>query len=109
MIRRLESPRAPGQGGTGAGQGFRFRNSHRRTVVTSEPKDLAQETARVAEDVSWRVAAIQADAQSAAASTSEIAGASRKFNQRRAAAVPAEEQTAITGETSGNIASSPDA
>ncbi|WP_436528530.1 methyl-accepting chemotaxis protein [Actinoplanes sp. HUAS TT8] len=80
-----------------AGKGF--------AVVASEVKDLAQETARATDDISGRVAAIQADAQAAATSISEIAQVIEEINQYQTTiAAAVEEQTATTGEISRNIA-----
>ncbi|WP_221321469.1 methyl-accepting chemotaxis protein [Actinoplanes sp. L3-i22] len=74
-------------------------------VVASEVKDLAQETARATEDISGRVAAIQADAQAAATSINEIARVIEEINQYQTTiAAAVEEQTATTGEISRNIA-----
>ena len=80
-----------------AGKGF--------AVVASEVKELAQETARATEDISQRVAAIQADtagAVQAIGQISSVIGEINDFQSTIAAAV--EEQTATTNEMNRNVA-----
>ncbi len=79
-----------------AGKGF--------AVVASEVKELAQETSRATEDISRRVAAIQADTGGAVAAIgeiSEIIGRISEFQTTIASAV--EEQTVTTNEMSRNV------
>ncbi|BBH66733.1 hypothetical protein ACTI_34180 [Actinoplanes sp. OR16] len=74
-------------------------------VVAGEVKELAQETARATEDVTSRVAAIEADtarAVSAIDAISERIGQVNDFQTAIAAAV--EEQAATTAEMARNIA-----
>ncbi|MER7002835.1 methyl-accepting chemotaxis protein [Dactylosporangium sp. NPDC000555] len=79
-----------------AGKGF--------AVVASEVKDLAQETAKATEDISARVAAIQADAQAARVSITGIAEIIERVNQYQSTiAAAVEEQTATTGEMGRNV------
>ncbi|ROP29024.1 methyl-accepting chemotaxis protein [Couchioplanes caeruleus] len=80
-----------------AGKGF--------AVVASEVKDLAQETAKATEDISQRVAAIQADttgAVTAIEEISEIIARISDFQTTIASAV--EEQSVTTAEMSRNVA-----
>jgi methyl-accepting chemotaxis protein len=74
-----------------AGKGF--------AIVASEVKDLAKETARATEDISGRIAAIQADAQLAGASIGEIGEIIRRISDGQTTIASAvEEQTATTNE-----------
>jgi methyl-accepting chemotaxis protein len=79
-----------------AGKGF--------AVVAHEVKELAQETARATEDISRRVAAIQADTGGAVSAITEISGiiaSISDFQTTIASAV--EEQTATTNEMSRSV------
>ncbi len=79
-----------------AGKGF--------AVVAGEVKDLAQETAKATEDITRRVAAIQADTGSAVSAIGGIVQVVRQiaeYQQTIAAAV--EEQTATAAEISRNV------
>ncbi|HKT03680.1 MAG TPA: methyl-accepting chemotaxis protein [Rugosimonospora sp.] len=79
-----------------AGKGF--------AVVAGEVKDLAQETAKATEDITRRVAAIQADTTSAVSAIGEIVRVVTQiaeYQQTIAAAV--EEQTATAAEISRNV------
>lgn len=72
-----------------AGRGF--------AVVADEVKQLAQETAWATEDISRRVAAIQADAEAAARSIGEISGVIGRINEYQTTVASAvEQQTATT-------------
>ncbi len=80
-----------------AGKGF--------AVVAGEVKELAQETARATEDITRRVAAIQADTTGAMAAIDRIGGVIGQINDYQltiAAAV--EQQTATTNEMSRSVA-----
>ncbi len=80
-----------------AGKGF--------AVVASEVKDLAQETARATEDISSRVAAIQADTGGAVEVINRISEVIAKINDYQTTIASAvEEQTATTAEMSRSIA-----
>ncbi|GAA3147688.1 methyl-accepting chemotaxis protein [Planomonospora alba] len=80
-----------------AGKGF--------AVVAGEVKDLAQETAKATEDISQRVAAIQADTAAAMAAIDRIGEITGRIDGHQAAiAAAVEEQTATTGEMNRNIA-----
>ncbi|MDR7280504.1 methyl-accepting chemotaxis protein [Catenuloplanes atrovinosus] len=80
-----------------AGKGF--------AVVASEVKDLAQETARATEDISARVAAIQADTGGAVEVINRISEVIAKINDYQTTIASAvEEQTATTAEMSRSIA-----
>ncbi|WP_203826517.1 methyl-accepting chemotaxis protein [Actinoplanes palleronii] len=73
-------------------------------VVAGEVKDLAQETAKATEDISARVAAIQASTDTAITAISEIGqiiGRISEYQTTIAAAV--EEQTATTGEMNRGV------
>jgi methyl-accepting chemotaxis protein len=79
-----------------AGKGF--------AVVASEVKDLAQETARATEDISSRVAAIQADTGGAVDVINRISEVIAKINAYQTTIASAvEEQTATTAEMSRSI------
>ena len=74
-------------------------------VVASEVKDLAQETARATEDISKRIAAIQADTDAAVAAIGDIGHVIGQINDYATAiAAAVEEQTATTGEMGRNVA-----
>jgi len=80
-----------------AGKGF--------AVVAGEVKELAQETARATEDISRRVAAIQADTDAAVGAIGQIStivGSINDFQSTIASAV--EEQTATTQEINRSVA-----
>jgi methyl-accepting chemotaxis protein len=80
-----------------AGKGF--------AVVASEVKDLAQETARATEDISRRVAAIQADTGGAVEVITRIGEVIGKINEYQTTIASAvEEQSATTSEMSRSIA-----
>lgn len=79
-----------------AGKGF--------AIVASEVKDLAKETARATEDISARIAAIQADAQLAVGSIGEIGEIIRRISDSQTTIASAvEEQTATTNEIGRNL------
>jgi methyl-accepting chemotaxis protein len=79
-----------------AGKGF--------AVVAAEVKDLAQETARATEDISNRVAAIQADSAAAVTAIEAISEVIQQINDTQTAiAAAVEEQTATTTEMSRNV------
>jgi methyl-accepting chemotaxis protein len=79
-----------------AGKGF--------AVVASEVKDLAQETAKATEDISRRVAAIQADTTNAVAAIGEISRIIARINDYQVTIASAvEEQTATTSEMNRNV------
>jgi methyl-accepting chemotaxis protein len=74
-------------------------------VVASEVKDLAQETARATEDISTRVAAIQADTGTAITAIGEIGEVIGKISEYQTTiAAAVEEQTATTGEMNRGVA-----
>jgi methyl-accepting chemotaxis protein len=74
-------------------------------VVASEVKDLAQETAKATEDIAGRITAIQADAQAATMSISDIVTIIDRINQYQSTiAAAVEEQTATTEEISRSVA-----
>jgi methyl-accepting chemotaxis protein len=80
-----------------AGKGF--------AVVASEVKELAQETARATEDISQRVAAIQADTAGAVDAIGQISSVIGEINDFQATiAAAVEEQTATTNEMNRNVA-----
>ncbi|MGY1604027.1 methyl-accepting chemotaxis protein [Geodermatophilus sp. SYSU D00815] len=80
-----------------AGKGF--------AVVASEVKELAQETARATEDISTRVAAIQADTAGAVEAIGRISTVIAEINDFQATiAAAVEEQTATTNEMNRNVA-----
>jgi methyl-accepting chemotaxis protein len=79
-----------------AGKGF--------AVVATEVKDLAQETSKATEEISQRIAAIQADTTGAVQAIGQIGtiiGQINDFQVTIAGAV--EEQTATTGEMNRNV------
>jgi methyl-accepting chemotaxis protein len=79
-----------------AGKGF--------AVVASEVKDLAQATARATEEVTTRVAAIEADTRSAIAAIGGITESiARVDGFQSAIAAAVEEQSATTAETARNV------
>ncbi len=80
-----------------AGKGF--------AVVATEVKELAQETARATEDISRRVAAIQADTDGAVRAIGEIASVITLIDRSQGTiAAAVEEQTATTAEMDRNVA-----
>ncbi|MEU2348356.1 methyl-accepting chemotaxis protein [Modestobacter sp. NPDC049651] len=80
-----------------AGKGF--------AVVASEVKELAQETARATEDISTRVAAIQADTAGAVEAIGQITSVIAEINDFQSTiAAAVEEQTATTNEMNRNVA-----
>ena len=80
-----------------AGKGF--------AVVANEVKDLAQETARATEDISRRVAAIQADTAGAVDAIGEISRIIGQINDYQLSIASAvEEQTATTNEMNRSVA-----
>ena len=73
-------------------------------VVASEVKDLAQETASATEDISRRVAAIQADTGTAITAIGEISEIIAKISDYQTTiAAAVEEQTATTGEMNRGV------
>ncbi len=79
-----------------AGKGF--------AVVANEVKELAKETTKATEDISQRIAAIQADTQSAVAAIKQIGGVINQINDiSNTIASAVEEQTATTTEMNRNI------
>ncbi|GAB3352259.1 methyl-accepting chemotaxis protein [Modestobacter lapidis] len=84
-----------------AGKGF--------AVVASEVKELAQETARATEDISQRVAAIQADTAGAVDAIGQISSVIGEINDFQATiAAAVEEQTATTNEMNRNVGEAAD-
>ncbi|MCU1486047.1 MAG: mcp [Actinomycetia bacterium] len=80
-----------------AGKGF--------AVVANEVKELAKQTAEATEDISGRVAAIQGDAEAAAAAIVEITDIIGRINEIQTTIASAvEEQTATTNEISRGAA-----
>jgi methyl-accepting chemotaxis protein len=74
-------------------------------VVTSEVKDLAQETARATEDISRRVEAIQTDSGHAVQAIGQIADVIGRINDYTTTIASAvEEQSATTAEMNRNVA-----
>ncbi|GAB7190496.1 hypothetical protein NUM3379_12020 [Kineococcus sp. NUM-3379] len=79
-----------------AGKGF--------AVVAGEVKELAQQTARATEDISARVAAIQADTGGAVDAISRITATIERINDiQTTIAAAVEEQTATTNEMNRNV------
>ncbi len=79
-----------------AGKGF--------AVVASEVKDLAQETARATEDISRRVAAIQADTDGAVTAIQEITHVIARISDFQTTIASAvEQQTATTAEINRGV------
>ncbi|HKT46118.1 MAG TPA: methyl-accepting chemotaxis protein [Candidatus Acidoferrales bacterium] len=80
-----------------AGKGF--------AVVANEVKELAKQTAKATEDISQRIAAIQADTQNAVSAIGRISEVIGKVNDISATiATAVEEQSATTSEMSRNVA-----
>ncbi|KGM11358.1 methyl-accepting chemotaxis protein [Cellulomonas bogoriensis] len=79
-----------------AGKGF--------AVVAGEVKDLAQESARAAEDIAGRIATNQTQTQTAVAAIGEISSIIATINDYQLTIASAvEEQTATTGEMSRGV------
>jgi methyl-accepting chemotaxis protein len=79
-----------------AGKGF--------AVVASEVKDLAQETAKATEDITGRVAAIQADTAGAISAIVAISRVIERVNEYQLTIASAvEEQAATTAEMARNV------
>jgi|JI10StandDraft_1071094.scaffolds.fasta_scaffold134955_3 methyl-accepting chemotaxis protein len=79
-----------------AGKGF--------AVVANEVKELAKETAKATEDISFKIEAIQADTTSAVGAIGKIASIINQINEIQTTIAGAvEEQTATTNEMSRNI------
>jgi methyl-accepting chemotaxis protein len=73
-------------------------------VVATEVKELAQETAKATEDVSQRIAAIQADSSRAVEAIAQIGSTVDQINELQATiAAAVEEQTAAAAEIDRNI------
>jgi methyl-accepting chemotaxis protein len=73
-------------------------------VVAGEVKELAQQTARATEDISTRVATIQADSEAAVIAIDDITQVIEQINSTQTAiAAAVEEQTATTAEMSRNV------
>ncbi|RBY92344.1 methyl-accepting chemotaxis protein [Blastococcus sp. TBT05-19] len=80
-----------------AGKGF--------AVVANEVKELAQETAKATEDISRRVATIQADTAGAVRAIGEISSIIARIDDAQSTiAAAVEEQTATTNEMNRNVA-----
>ena len=79
-----------------AGKGF--------AVVANEVKELAKETARATDEISTRIAAIQADASNAGSVIAQITDIIAQIdNYQTTVAAAVEEQTATTREISENV------
>jgi methyl-accepting chemotaxis protein len=79
-----------------AGKGF--------AVVASEVKDLSQSTSRATEDVSARIAALQADAEAAVAAIARITEVIGEIDETQATIASAvEQQSATTAEIGSNV------
>jgi methyl-accepting chemotaxis protein len=79
-----------------AGKGF--------TVVASEVKQLAQQTAKATEEIGSCIAAIQADTQSAVVAIREIGGIIQQIDTLQSSIAGAvQQQTAATGEISRSV------
>lgn len=84
-----------------AGKGF--------SVVASEVKELAQESASATDDITRRVSAMQADVEGAVAAIADISGViSQISDYQTAIAAAVEEQTATTQEMNRGVASTAD-
>lgn len=80
-----------------AGKGF--------AVVANEVKELAKETAKATEDISRKIAAIQADTENAVGAIGNISEIINQINDISSTIASAvEEQTATTNEMSRNVA-----
>jgi methyl-accepting chemotaxis protein len=74
-------------------------------VVANEVKELAKQTATATADISQKIAAIQADAKSAASAITSISGVIGMVNDISGSiATAVEEQSATTAEMSRNVA-----
>jgi len=73
-------------------------------VVANEVKELAKQTATATEDISRKIAAIQADAKSAVSAIASISGVIGQVNEISGTiATAVEEQSATTSEMSRNV------
>ena len=80
-----------------AGKGF--------AVVANEVKELAKQTSEATEDIIRKIAMIQDDTSHAVAAIGQVTGIIRQINEsQNAIASAVEEQSAMTGEISRNIA-----
>jgi methyl-accepting chemotaxis protein len=78
-----------------AGKGF--------AVVANEVKELAKQTAKATEDISYKITAIQADSKGAAAAIATVSGVIHQINDISATiAAAVEEQSATTNEMTRN-------
>jgi methyl-accepting chemotaxis protein len=78
-----------------AGKGF--------AVVANEVKELAKQTAKATEDISYRITAIQADTKGAAVAIGTVSGVINQINDISATiAAAVEEQSATTNEMTRN-------
>ena len=79
-----------------AGKGF--------AVVANEVKELAKETAKATEDISWKIEAIQTDTKAAVDAIGTISGVIHQINDISSTiATAVEEQNATTNEMSRNV------
>ena len=79
-----------------AGKGF--------AVVANEVKELAKETAKATEDISWKIEAIQGDTKAAVEAIGTISGVIKQINDiSNTIASAVEEQNATTNETARNV------
>src|SRR5207302_9996194 len=80
-----------------AGKGF--------AVVANEVKELAKQTAKATDDISRKITAIQADTKGAVEAIGQIGQIIDQINDiQNTIATAVEEQTAVTGEISRNVA-----
>lgn len=79
-----------------AGKGF--------AVVANEVKELAKETAKATEDISYKIEAIQADTQNSVEAITKINTIIKEINEAQSTIASAvEEQTATTSEIGRNV------
>jgi len=79
-----------------AGKGF--------AMVANEVKELAKETAKATEDISWKIEAIQGDTKAAVEAIGTISGVIKQINDiSNTIASAVEEQNATTNETARNV------